>query len=149
MGEEYILDLGINQREVQDKDLDYFYDAYIADRGDLSTFYGYEDLDASGFKLVEGKIYPESFKKLAELQQKNISEILREGYAYVALNELPEEDFTEIPINIVSKEFKISESLQPHFFLENDGKLEYAVINGFLIDLSEEKFQVVNALILD
>ncbi|MGW1453818.1 M14 family metallopeptidase [Salegentibacter agarivorans] len=149
LGEEYILDLGINQREVQDKDLDYFYDAYIADRGDLSTFYGYEDLDASGFKLVEGKIYPESFENLAELQQKNISEILREGYAYVSLNELPEEDFTEIPINIVSKEFKISESLQPHFFLENDGKLEYAVINGFLIDLSEEKFQVVNALILD
>ncbi|MBO2543027.1 peptidase M14 [Salegentibacter sp. BDJ18] len=149
LGEEYILDLGINQREVQDENLDYFYDAYIADRGDLSTFYGYEDLDASGFKLVEGKIYPESFENLAELQQKNISEILREGYAYVSLNELPEEDFTEIPINIVSKEFKISESLQPHFFLENDGKLEYAVINGFLIDLSEEKFQVVNALILD
>ena len=149
LGEEYILDLGINQREVQDKDLDYFYDAYIADRGDLSTFYGYEDLDASGFKLVEGKIYPESFENLAELQQKNISEILREGYAYVSLNELPEEDFTEIPINIVSKEFKISESLQPHFFLENDGKLEYAVINGFLIDLSEEKIQVENALILD
>ncbi|WP_286760947.1 M14 family metallopeptidase [Salegentibacter sp. UBA1130] len=149
LGKEYILDLGINQREVQDENLDYFYDAYIADRGDLSTFYGYEDLDASGFKLLEGKIYPESFENLAELQQENISEILRKGYAYVALNELPEEDFAEIPINIVSKEFEISESLQPHFFLEKDGELEYAVINGFLIDLSEEKFQVENALILD
>ena len=72
LGEEYILDLGINQREVQDENLDYFYDSYITDRGDLSTFYGYEDLDASGFKLVEGKIYPESFENLAELQQKNI-----------------------------------------------------------------------------
>jgi len=149
LGDEYILDLGINHREVQDENLDYFYDAYIADRGDLSTFYGYEDLDASGFKLVEGKIYPESFENLAGLQQENISEILRKGYAYVALNELPEEDFIEIPINIVSKEFKISESLQPHFFLEKDGKLEYVVINGFLIDLSEEKIQVENALILD
>jgi hypothetical protein len=149
LGKEYILDLGINQREVQDENLDYFYDAYIADRGDLSTFYGYEDLDASGFKLLEGKIYPESFENLAELQQEKISEILRKGYAYVALNELPEEDFAEIPINIVSKEFEISESLQPHFFLEKDGELEYAVINGFLIDLSEEKFQVENALILD
>ncbi|PRX42866.1 M14 family metallopeptidase [Salegentibacter salegens] len=149
LGEEYILDLGINQREVQDENLDYFYDGYIADRGDLSTFYGYEALDASGYKLVAGKLYPESFQNLAELQQENISEILRDGYAYVALNELPEEDFTEIPINIVSEEFKISESLQPHFFLEKDGELEYAVINGFLIDLSDEKFQVENALILD
>ncbi|MBZ9629285.1 M14 family metallopeptidase [Salegentibacter sp. LM13S] len=149
LGEEYILDLGINQREIQDESLDYFYDAYIADRGDLSTFYGYEELDASGFSLVEGKIYPETFQNLAELQQENISEILQEGYAYVALEELPEEDFTESPINIVSEDFEISGNLQPHFFLQKDGKLVYAVINGFLIDLSEENFSVENALILD
>ncbi len=78
LGEEYILDLGINQREIQDENLDYFYDSYIADRGDLSTFYGYEELDASGFRLVEGKIYPETFQNLAEFQEENISEILQE-----------------------------------------------------------------------
>ncbi len=149
LGEEYILDLGINQREVQDENLDYFYDAYIADRGDLSTFYGYKDLDASGFKLVEGKIYPETFQDLAELKQENISEKLQEGYAYVALEQLPEEDYTDLPINLVAKDFEFPENLQANFFLEKEGKLEYAVINGFLVDLSKEKFQVENALILD
>jgi hypothetical protein len=149
LGEEYILDLGINQREIQDENLDYFYDAYIADRGDLSTFYGYKDLDAFGFKLVEGKVYPETFQDLAELKQENISEKLQEGYAYVALEQLPEEDFTDLPINLVAKDFEFPENLQANFFLEKEGKLEYAVINGFLVDLSEEKFQVENALILD
>jgi hypothetical protein len=149
LGAEYILDLGIDQREVQDENLDYFYDAYISDRGDLSTFYGYEEMDASGYKLKEGKIYPKTFQDLAEFQQENISEILQEGYAYVALEELPEEDFTELPINLVAEGFEIPKDLQPNFFLEKDGELEYAVINGFLVDLSKEKISVQNALILD
>ncbi|PKD16574.1 peptidase M14 [Salegentibacter salinarum] len=149
LGEDYILDFGINRREVQDENLEYYYDAYIADRGDLSTFYGYEEFDASGYELVQGKIYPETFEDLAEFQRQNISQILREGYAYVVLKELPEENFTELPVNIVSKDFKISENLQPHFFLQKDENLEYAVINGFLIDLSKENFGLENALILE
>lgn len=149
LGEDYILDLGINQYEVQDEDLDYFYNSSISDQGDLSTYYGYEDLDASGYKLVEGKIYPKSFQNLAELQQENISELLREGYAYIVLKELPEEDFTELPVNLVSEDFKKPKNLQPHFFLEKAGKLAFAVINGFLIDLSETNFSIENALILD
>jgi len=149
MEDEYILDLGINQREIQKENLDYYYDAYISDRGDLSTYYGYEELDASGYKLVEGKIYPNAFENMDELKQENISELLREGYAYVVLKEIPKEDFTELPINIVSEAFEVPETIQPNFFLKKGEKLGYAVINGFLLKLSEENISIENALILE
>ncbi|GGW78170.1 M14 family metallopeptidase [Salegentibacter mishustinae] len=149
LGEDYILDLGINQYEVQDEDLDYFYNSSISDQGDLSTYYGYEEFEASGYKFEQGKIYPETFENLEKFQQVNISEILKEGYSYVVLKELPKDDFTKLPINLVTEDFEIPENLQPNFFLKKDGNLEYAVINGFFIDLSEEKFDVENALILD
>jgi len=149
LGEDYILDLGINQYEVQDEDLDYFYNSSISDQGDLSTYYGYEEFDASGYKFEQGKIYPETFENLERFQQENISEILKEGYSYVVLKELPEDNFTKLPINLVTEDFEIPENLQPNFFLKKDGNLEYAVINGFFIDLSKENFDVGNALILD
>ncbi|UBZ07521.1 M14 family metallopeptidase [Salegentibacter mishustinae] len=149
LGEDYILDLGINQYEVQNEDLDYFYNSSISDQGDLSTYYGYEEFNASGYKFEQGKIYPETFENLERFQQENISEILKEGYSYVVLKELPEDDFTKLPINLVTEDFEIPDILQPNFFLKKDGNLEYAVINGFFIDLSEEKFDVENALILD
>lgn len=149
LGEEYILDLGINQNEVQDEDLNYYYDSNISDQGDLSTYYGYEVFDASSYKFVQGKIYPETFEDLEGFQKENISEILKEGYSYVVLKELPEDDFTNLPINLVSEDFEIPENLQPNFFLKKAGNLEYAVINGFFVDLSKENFDVENALILD
>lgn len=149
LGEDYILDLGINQYEVQDEDLDYFYNSSISDQGDLSTYFGYEKFDASGYKFEQGKIYPETFENLEKFQQENISEILKEGYSYVVLKELPEDNFTKLPINLITEDFEIPENLQPNFFLEKDGNLEYAVINGFFIDLSKENFDVGNALILD
>ena len=149
LGKDYILDLGINQNEVQDEDLNYFYNSSISDQGDLSTYYGYEEFDASGYKFMQGKIYPEAFENLEGFQRENISEILKEGYSYVVLKELPEDDFTKLPINLVTEGFEIPENLQPNFFLKKDGNLEYAVINGFFVDLSNENFDVENALILD
>ena len=79
----------------------------------------------------------------------NISEILKEGYSYVALKDLPKDDFTKLPVNLVSEDFEIPENLRANFFLKKNGKLEYAVINGFLIDLGNEKLDIENALILD
>jgi hypothetical protein len=149
LGEEYILDLGINQEETQNENLDYFYDSYISDRGDLSTYYGYEELDATGYKLIKGKVYPETFANSGQLEEENISEILKQGYAYIRLKELPRQEFTKLPINLVAEDFQLSENLEPNFFLEKDGKLNYAVINGFLVDLFKKDFQVENALIID
>ena len=149
LGKDYILDLGINQNEIQDENLNYFYDAYISDRGDLSTYYGYKEFEASGYKLVEAKIYPESFQNIEELQREDIFKMLKGGYAYVSLKELPEANATKLPINLVAEDFQVPEHLEPNFFLEKEGALNCAVINGFLVVLSNEEIEVPNALIIE
>jgi len=148
MDEDYILDLGINTREIQNDSLDYYMRGYIADRGDLSTYYGYTTLDASGYTLVKGKVYPETFQDIDELKTQDLTKMLRKGFVYVPVKKLPEQNFSQFPINIVAEDFQVSEELVPHFFLQKEGKLVYAVINGMLLDLSKENDEIANSLIL-
>lgn len=147
-GNDYILDLGLNRREVQLDSLHYYERGYIADRGDLSTNYAYKTLDAKGYRLIKGKVYTESFQDIAELKKQDMKELLKSGFAYVRLKELPEQKFSNLPINIVAEDFEISDALGVNFFLHKEGELKYAVINGNLIDLSETEFEINNALIL-
>lgn len=136
LGKDYILDLGIFRHEVDLKGHDdFYYKGTIGDQGDLSTFYGYETFDASGYKIVPPKL----------VTADNIGkplEFLKNGVAYVKTN-LPENAaHLETPLQLVHENFKpkpfgLQPGVNPTFFLEKDGKLTHAVINGFLLDLSK------------
>ncbi len=150
LGNEYILDLGINHSEVPgDTPQEYSYRAYVADRGDLSTNYAYNSKDFSGYKLISGKVYPEILPDLEAVGKLDFKVLLEQAYAYIPVENLPEnENFTDYPVNLVSPDFKASEDISHSFFLEKDGETEYAVINGFLVKTGEEPSAVKNALIL-
>ena len=153
-GEEYILDLGINRREYNiNENRDFYYSASVEDQGDLSTSYGYDELDASEYKLKFGKIYPKTFKDIAALQNVDFASFLKEGYAYVRLENLPQQKpFTDLPVNLVGKNFEPPKTLEPGmpatFFLEKNGEMEYAVINGFLLKPEGDLKKVKNSLVL-
>ncbi|MDC6386260.1 peptidase M14 [Flagellimonas taeanensis] len=135
LGKDYIIDLGIFRNEV---DLnghdDFYYRGSVGDQGDLSTFYGYETFDATGYKIVPPKLITTSniTKPLA---------LLKEGVAYVK-TALPEKKaFTDAPLFLVDQDFELRPfglwpGANPTFFLEKEGKLTHAVINGSLLDLS-------------
>jgi hypothetical protein len=147
-GNDYIIDLGINHSEVEVGD-EFYYRSYIADRGDLSTSYGYTDFNAAGYRIIKPKIYKETFGKPEDLKDLDLSQILKEGYAYVKLKNHPgDKEYSDLPVNFVGEDFKVPQVLIPTFFLEKEGSLEYAVINGFLLDLSSEEISVPNSLIL-
>jgi hypothetical protein len=55
-GTPYVLDIGINLNEINNNQ-GFSLLASVADRGDLSTYYGYQTFDASGYKLVVPKVY--------------------------------------------------------------------------------------------
>ncbi|HEY9183791.1 MAG TPA: M14 metallopeptidase family protein [Salegentibacter sp.] len=150
LGNEYILDLGMNHREVPgNTPQEYFYRAYVADRGDLSTNYAYKSKELSGYKLSSGRVYPEILKDLEAVEKLDFNKLLEQAYAYVQVENLPEnEHFTDYPVNLVTPNFKVAEDISHSFFLEKDGKPEYAVINGFLVKTDEELSAVENALIL-
>ncbi|MGI9553003.1 MAG: peptidase M14, partial [Aurantibacter sp.] len=145
LGKEYVLDIGMNRLEVdKEGNNDFWYSSRIIDQGDLSTYYGYEAFDASGYKIVEGKVYPELVKSIDEFKEIATDPIalLEKGYTYIRMENLPKNDLSSpLPIHLIGKKYEVPElnlevGINPTFLLEKDGVIEYAVINGFLIDLS-------------
>lgn len=153
-GKPYILDVGMNRLEV-DKEghNDFWYSSRVIDQGDLSTYYGYETFDATSYTIHPGKVAPTVLASPSQLKEKEIIAMLRKGYTYVRSKNIPLEwlEFS-LPINLVSKDFKIPDfnlevGINPTFLLEKNGVFEYAVINGFLIDLKKGSGTFKNAMI--
>ena len=153
LGETYILDLGINNQEISNGKNGFYYRSQVADQGDLSTNYGYKTRDLSGYKIKKGAIYPNTFDNLKDLEKLDFSSILSRGFSYVKVKSIPKnKNHTNYPIQIVGKNFRIPSRLgvgsNPTFFLEKEGKVEFAVINGFFLDLGDFDNSIKNTLIL-
>ncbi len=136
LGNDYILDLGIFNQEIDLKDHNqFYYKSSVGDQGDLSTFYGYKTFDAKGYKIVSPKV-----AKVDRLE--NPMDLLKDGVAYVKTERPEKSPFVHLPLILVDetfelKNFRMQPGINPTFFLEKEGKLTHAVINGFLIDLSK------------
>ncbi|NCP83635.1 MAG: peptidase M14 [Flavobacteriales bacterium CG_4_10_14_0_2_um_filter_35_18] len=154
LNNEYIIDLGINRLEIDNANHTNFYNiGRIIDQGDLSTYYGYETFDATGYTIVEGKVFPKILKSVKDLSTLNVYELLQNGYTYLIMKELPSgKKEVSVPIHLIGTNYKVGklvlgEGANPTFLLRKNGKIEYAVINGFLIDLNTKKSNFKNALI--
>ena len=90
---------------------------------------------------------------MAELEQINAMELLQHGYTFIRIAKIPLNALeSPIPLNIVgsayeSTELQLQVGINPTFLLEKNGKPEYAVINGFLLDLTTGKGAFKNAMI--
>ncbi len=151
---DYTLDLGINHLEIDNENhSDYYNIGKVMDQGDLSTYYGYNTFDASGYRIVEGNIYPKVFKSIKDLSSLDIYELLKSGYTYVQLEELPKDKkYTSLPINLIKvgnkqKKLVLKPGANSTFLLQKNDTIDYAVINGFLINLKTKESHFKNALI--
>jgi hypothetical protein len=155
LGNAYKMDIGIQRLEVdKNKHSDFWYSSRIIDLGDLSTYYGYETFDASGYTIKPGKLYSTKISSINELTTIDIYNLLKQGYLYVVLNSISKDALASpVPIHIVSNTFKIPTDLRlniginPTFYLEKNGEIDYAVVNGFLIDIKSRKGNFSNAMI--
>jgi hypothetical protein len=154
LGTDYLMDFGIFHFEVdREGHRDFWNSSRIGDMGDLSTYYGYETLDASGYSLKEGLVYPEVLPDPKAAAGLDFWDLLAQGITYVRLANLPKElTSSPYPINLVSAGFKgpggkwdVGDN--PTFVLWKDGKPAYAVINGFLLDLAARKGFVKNGMV--
>ncbi len=141
-GYEYKIDIGINRSEISyNNSKNFFYKSIIEDIGDLSTYFGYEDYNLDDMKISEGKTYPQKFGSFSEIEKLNLEQFYESGFTNVILNsQAYAEKYSPLPINIltetsheVSHQIRIGEI--PNFIIKNSGKVRYAVINGFLIDV--------------
>ena len=142
LGDTYRIDLGIQRFEVEsDNFTDFWYSSRIVDLGDLSTFYGYQTLDASELRLGAGKVYSEVLADFSAASKLDFRELLRKGITYVRLEKLPvNRPASPFPVHLVSKGFRVPEARwqvgdNPTFLLFKGDAIRYAVVNGFLYDL--------------
>jgi hypothetical protein len=135
------LDLGIRRRESEAAN-GFFVSGSIEDIGDLSIFYGYEEVDASQMQVVEGKIYETAFDALQDLTPEIAMDLLKQGYLAVKVKNIEERALYDLPILVfksgISIPFGIRTGGSPNFFLEQNNKLRYALVNGYLVDLQKE-----------
>ncbi|NKI32295.1 M14 family zinc carboxypeptidase [Croceivirga thetidis] len=152
LGKEYVLDLGINRNEIDLKGhTEFYYRSVLSDQGDLSTYYGYETFNAEGYKIIA----PKKTSQAEFASNSNMAtNLLKAGYGYLEMQRMPNSDMVNLPYHVVNQnyevpEFKLQPGINPTFFLEKNGILTHAVINGFLLRLDKplENQKFGNALI--
>ncbi len=92
---------------------------------------------------------------MEDLKAMDIYGLLKSGYTYVRLEQYSSNDKEVLmPINILSKDqkapgFYVNIGNNPNFVLQKDGSVDYAVVNGFLINLKTKENNLKNALFYD
>jgi len=129
---------------------DFFVKGYVEDLGDLQDYSGYDELDADGLQFIEAKSDDIGLPSVSSLSSKRAFELLKNGIMAVSIKnnfveELPE--LHNLPIHLYKKKEFLPTTLvdlgvSANFYLaDKDGVLKYAVLNGYLIDLSKESPQ--------
>ena len=141
----YKIDLAIMRDEIT-VNSDYYVRSRIADIGDLRENYGYAELDAEGYHFMQGKIHPKVFNSTNEVSMGQAMELLREGYYAIQVSNLPDNPSHSLPLLVFNQRTPTPASpnlgREANFFLARDGMPTYAIINGYLIDLSSEPQEV-------
>jgi hypothetical protein len=145
-GKPLLVDVAIRQNE-KTIGSDYYVEGIVEDIGDLQDFYGYVDIDVAGTEFAPAKMYMEPFASLADLDDAIVMGLLEKGYAAVMIeNVIPGEFLHNLPIRVLTKKaIEFSQQLalgaQADFFLRKEGKIIYAVVNGYAIDLKKTRQQ--------
>lgn len=141
----YVIDLAFRHDEVDNKEnTSFHFRSSITDLGDLSTSYAYEELDAEGLTLSPGKVYSDRVRNERRLDRIDPVALLKQGYTHVYMKEPPKAaEIDQLPLIISARENpdqEIKVGKNPSLiFKDESGTVKYAVINGFLWDLSKEE----------
>lgn len=140
-GEEvYVLDIGLRFSEHQGTDDFIDLKAYVMDIGDLSTAYGYEEIDVSNYIMKYGMTYPETYARIDDLSWDYCMELLNKGYTSVLVKEkINPRKAHNLPIKILNEpesNSEIQQGLNPSLLFIVDGVIVKALINGRMIELN-------------
>ena len=133
-GKGFVRDIGILYREQDEKTGGYFLRSEVGDMGDLSTYAGYQELDATGLTITKGELYPHIFEDISLIDERRAEAWLRQGYTTVRMKVLPKgEDKYRYPLRLVPASTnvvpEISLGAESYLILKNDGEIKYAIAN--------------------
>ncbi len=125
---------------------DFFVRGRVEDIGDLPESFGYDEVNAEGLRFIQGKIAEQAFPTLESVTPEVAFGLLKKGYIGVQIKELKPEQtnmFHNLPIQIFSsRAFAATPFIDlggtANFYIgDSNGNLKYAILNGYLIDLSK------------
>ncbi len=146
------VDIAVNLDEFElKKGNKIFYRSHVADIGDLSIFYAFNDFNFEGYTIERAKVYDKKVYKLSELKTLDYNNLYSKGYATVLVNKLPDQKYSDFPINIALKS-KIDTTINigeiANFVLKKGNKTKYLVINGFLHKINKDRKLNGNGLVI-
>lgn len=137
---QYKTDLGINQNPYSLDEGNYYVRGIVADVGDLLESAGYQEIDAEGFTMTPGKVYEKTFDTIDEISQDHAWDLVKQGYYAVRIEDMPEDPRHNLPLLVLKDATPpgggMHLGMAANFFLSKGSRLQYAVINGYLIDLN-------------
>lgn len=140
-GTAYRADISFDIRERMKADgRSFYYQCFVDDIGDLSTLYGYREIDCTNLQVSFGKVYPEEMYSLDQIRKLNFSRLLAEGYTALRYKgqDWQEKDVpADIPFNLlrgnhIRPDDAVSMEQNPDLVLAENGKVRYLIINGFV-----------------
>ncbi|SEJ61500.1 Zinc carboxypeptidase [Dyadobacter koreensis] len=154
-GKIFQADFGIDRSEVNYANASkFFYHSKIEEYGDLSIFFGSEEFDGSGYKLEKGKVLSVDYDNVSDLDTVDPWALLKEGYTFIKMNP----DFTSSGVSVTALPLHILRN-KPEptgaptfedtatFTLTKNGEVKFAVVNGFIYDLSAENPVFFNGIV--
>ena len=152
-----VMDIGINQYEENVNNArDFRYEGKIDDLGDLSTFHGLQEIDATGLELVPANVYPETLKSVDKLAKLNLPKLRQKGMVVFRVKKAdPEKAYEKLsaePVHILVDGDLPAQPLSlkqiPTFLLKQGGQIQYVVVNGLVMKAGEQ-IQKKRFVILD
>jgi hypothetical protein len=154
-GVSYITDVAIRRGEItvgRDEDVR----GRIEDIGDLMDSYGYDDVDVAGYQLIEGSVEAQAISNVASLDEQTVLSYLRRGIIALRIKEIGVDKDSNLygwPLLLFSQStFFPTKTIDlggtANFFVgDAQGNLKYAIVNGYLVDLTKEELPQVKNLI--
>ncbi|TPE46212.1 M14 family metallopeptidase [Pontibacter mangrovi] len=142
-GHDVALDVGILRQEVNAPfGKGYIYKGTVEEIGDMHLYHGYQEIDATGLRLVPGNVYEPPFRTLQDLDSQTAEALLAQGYTTVRVEQLPP-DLTlinplELPLNVVGTAEAVDHTFRlgegANFSLQApDGTVVWTIVNGFAL----------------
>lgn len=133
------IDVGINHQEVNDNtSRSFYYKSVIEDIGDLSTFHGLDEIDATGLIVTPAYTHPDTLDSISDLAKLDIAALRRDGVLGFTVRKSVEGVVPTQSVHVIYKGTLPAQPLGleqiPTFLLKQGGQIKYRFVNGFWQD---------------
>ena len=138
-GKPITLDIGINRQEINVDSMRAFrYKSVIEDIGDLSTFHGLEEIDATGLTLMPARVHADVIDSVGMLRTLDLPALRQEGVTVFRVRRAKKESYHDQPVHLLHDGKLPARPLAvgqiPTFLLKRGNQIQYNFVNGLRVD---------------